>query len=109
MPHPLRGLTRSSVAVGPQVGVGVQRLGGRSVPELRLHNLDGLAAPDQQAGVVVAQLVEARAGNDAYQKLISAPGMTATVVVDRETSRFLNVRFRNVSRPWARGGPLMLC
>ena len=34
------------VRVWPQVRVGVQRLGGRRVPEPRLDDLDALAVPD---------------------------------------------------------------
>lgn len=40
-----------------------------------------------------------RVGIDAYQERLGTPGLAATVVLDRETCRILNVRFRNVSRP----------
>jgi hypothetical protein len=32
-----------------------------------------------------------------YRRLVSKPGLTATVVLDRETSRILNVRFHHRS------------
>jgi hypothetical protein len=35
----------------------------------------------------------------AYQKLVGKPGLTATVVLDHETSHILNVKFHNRSRP----------
>jgi hypothetical protein len=38
-------------------------------------------------------------GEPAYQKLVSKPGLTATVVLDRETSHILNVKSHNRSRP----------
>jgi hypothetical protein len=38
-------------------------------------------------------------GEPVYQKLVSKPGLTATVVLDRETSHFLTVKFSNRSRP----------
>jgi len=44
------------------VRVGVERLARGCVTESRLHNLDALAVPDQQAGVVVPKLVEAGPG-----------------------------------------------
>jgi hypothetical protein len=38
-------------------------------------------------------------GVEAYGKLVGKTGLTAIVTVDRESHRFLNVGFRNVSRP----------
>jgi DNA processing protein len=37
-------------------------------------------------------------GVEAYGKLVSKPGLTATVVLDREICRIMGVRFLNVSR-----------
>jgi hypothetical protein len=34
-------------------------------------------------------------GEPAYQALVSTPGLTATVVVDRGTSRIMSVKFHN--------------
>jgi hypothetical protein len=34
-------------------------------------------------------------GVEAYTKLISSPGLTATVWIDRGTSRFINCNFKN--------------
>jgi hypothetical protein len=47
-------------------------------------------------------------GEPAYQKLVSAPGLTAFVVVDRETSRFMSVKFRNNRQGAAGPGALDL-
>jgi hypothetical protein len=38
-------------------------------------------------------------GEPAYRELVGAPGLSATVVVDRATGHILGVRFRNLSRP----------
>jgi hypothetical protein len=38
-------------------------------------------------------------GVAAYQQLVSRPGLSAVITVDRETSRFLTVRFHNRSQP----------
>jgi hypothetical protein len=35
------------------------------------------------------------AGKDAYAKLVSQPGLSAFVTVDRSTHRFLSVKFRH--------------
>lgn len=38
-------------------------------------------------------------GEPAYQKLVSKPGLVATVVLDGETCRIMGVTFLNRSRP----------
>jgi hypothetical protein len=39
-------------------------------------------------------------GDPAYRELVSIPGLAATVVLDRATSRILNVSFHDGSRRW---------
>ena len=56
--HGVHGVPRAVVRVRPEMRVRVQRLGRHRVPEPALHRLDRLAVPDEQAGEVVAQLVE---------------------------------------------------
>ena len=38
-------------------------------------------------------------GDPTYRRLVSTPGLRATIVIDRATSRILNVRFRAAERP----------
>src|SRR3954447_850243 len=65
-PHGVRtlaedGVNRSPrpvVRVGPGMAVGVERLGGRRVPESGLDRLHRFAVPDQQAGAEVPQGVQ---------------------------------------------------
>jgi hypothetical protein len=53
--------------VGPQVAVGVEGLRGAGMPESSLDGLDRFAVPDQQAGVVVAQVVGAGTGRQPHR------------------------------------------
>jgi hypothetical protein len=58
------------VIAWPQVGIGVERLGRRSMTESRLHNLDALAVPDQQAGVTTSWPARTNLGT---RKLVTCP------------------------------------
>src|SRR5690606_24188614 len=51
-------LASALVRVVPEVRVGVQRFGCARMPKTFLHDLDGLAMPDEQARVVVPEAVE---------------------------------------------------
>jgi hypothetical protein len=44
-------------------------------------------------------LFRLKRGDPVYRELVITPGQSATVVVDRETSRILGVRFTHRSRP----------
>lgn len=47
------------LVVGPEVGVGVERLGRRRVAQASLDDLDRLAVADEERGVEVAEVLEA--------------------------------------------------
>jgi hypothetical protein len=69
------------VAVGPKVGVGIERLARRRVTEPRLHRLDTLAMPDQQAGIEMPQLMKARwlRRPSEHDHIVSSPPSTDVV------------------------------
>ena len=65
---------RAVLSVGPEVRVGVERLGRGRVAEAGLDNFHRLAMPDENAGVEVPQVVKgSAASNDSGRPCTSWP------------------------------------